>query len=164
MGLRPAKSHEKLVLQDWWGGPPWSAADAPVGLLAPRKMLMSLCRLRDEGVPRGPRGPPHQAPRVWFFDPVYPTETRTLPSPRVRRSPLQHRHPREPLFHRRRHQLRGHFRQRLARYHALPLRIPFQADVERHVEEYRFHFAFPGAANRQIRPPLLGRQIGGIDV
>src|ERR1039458_7208430 len=49
MGLRPAKSHEKLVLQDWWGGPPWSAADAPVGLLAPRKMLMSLCRLRDEG-------------------------------------------------------------------------------------------------------------------
>ena len=46
MGLRPAKSHEKLVLQDWWGGPP-GPADAPVGLLAPRKMLMSLCRLRD---------------------------------------------------------------------------------------------------------------------
>src|ERR1035438_5937947 len=22
MGLRPAKSHEQLVLQDWWGGPP----------------------------------------------------------------------------------------------------------------------------------------------
>src|ERR1035438_8583216 len=22
MGLRPAKFHEKLVLQDWWGGPP----------------------------------------------------------------------------------------------------------------------------------------------
>src|ERR1039458_1040250 len=57
MGLRPAKSHEKLVLQDWWGGPPWSAADAPVGLLAPRKMLMSLCRLRDQGVrPTRPRG------------------------------------------------------------------------------------------------------------
>src|ERR1022692_3768345 len=70
MGLRPAKSHEKLVLQDWWGGPHWPAADAPVGLLAPRKMLISLCRLRDEGVPRGPGGPPHQAPRMWFFDPV----------------------------------------------------------------------------------------------
>jgi hypothetical protein len=22
MGLRPAKSHEKLVPQEWWGGPP----------------------------------------------------------------------------------------------------------------------------------------------
>src|ERR1035438_9204288 len=65
MGLRPAKSHEKLVLQDWWGGPPWSAAYAPVGLLAPRKMLMSLCRLRDEssradqgGRPTGPAPSP----------------------------------------------------------------------------------------------------------
>ena len=51
------------------GRTPWSAADAPVGLLAHCKMLMSLFRLRDEGVPRGPGGPPHQAPR-WFFDPV----------------------------------------------------------------------------------------------
>ena len=35
------------------------AADAPVGLLAPCEMLMSLFRQRDEGVPRGPGGPPH---------------------------------------------------------------------------------------------------------
>ena len=35
------------------GRTPWSAADAPVGLLAP-------CTMRDEGVPRGPGGPPHQ--------------------------------------------------------------------------------------------------------
>jgi hypothetical protein len=41
------------------GRTPWSAADAPVGLLAPCKMLTPLCRLRDEGVPRGPGGPPH---------------------------------------------------------------------------------------------------------
>ena len=47
------------------GRTPWSAADAPVGLLALRKMLMSLCRLRDQGVrPTIPRG--------WFFDPVMP--------------------------------------------------------------------------------------------
>ena len=42
------------------GRTPWSAADAPVGLLAPRKVLTPLFRLRDEGVPRGPGGPPHQ--------------------------------------------------------------------------------------------------------
>ena len=36
------------------GRTPRSAADAPVGLLDP-----PLCRLRDEGVPRGPGGPPH---------------------------------------------------------------------------------------------------------
>jgi FkbH-like protein len=36
------------------GRTPWSAADAPVGLPAPFKM-------RDEGVPRGPGGPPHQS-------------------------------------------------------------------------------------------------------
>ncbi len=35
------------------GRTPWSAADAPVGLLAPYKK-------RDEGVPRGPGGPPHK--------------------------------------------------------------------------------------------------------
>src|ERR1035438_8343971 len=62
MGLRPAKSHEKLVLQDWWGGAPPPrpppAAAPPVVLLAPRKMLMSLCRLRDQGGvrPTSPRG------------------------------------------------------------------------------------------------------------
>src|ERR1019366_2403824 len=32
------------------GRTPWSAADAPVGLLAPCKMPTSLCRQRDEGV------------------------------------------------------------------------------------------------------------------
>jgi hypothetical protein len=36
------------------GRTPGSAADAPVGLLAPGKM-------RDEGVPRGPGGPPHRS-------------------------------------------------------------------------------------------------------
>ena len=41
------------------GRTPWSAADAPVGLLAPGEVLAPLFRLRDEGVPRGPGGPPH---------------------------------------------------------------------------------------------------------
>ena len=41
------------------GRSPWTAADAPVGLLAPCKLLIPLFRLRDEGVPRGPGGPPH---------------------------------------------------------------------------------------------------------
>src|ERR1035438_8649410 len=31
MGLRPAKSHEKLVLQDLWGGPPRVPGSAPRG-------------------------------------------------------------------------------------------------------------------------------------
>src|ERR1017187_7264372 len=39
-------------LQESWGRPPWSAADAPIGLLAFCMMLISLLRLRDEGVPR----------------------------------------------------------------------------------------------------------------
>jgi hypothetical protein len=42
------------------GRTPWSAADALVGLLAPCKVLIPLFRMRDEGVPRGPGGPPHQ--------------------------------------------------------------------------------------------------------
>ena len=46
------------------GRTPGSAADAPVGLLAPCKMLISLYRLRDEGVPRGPGGPPHHLRRI----------------------------------------------------------------------------------------------------
>src|ERR1035438_4630557 len=70
MGLRPAKSHEKLGTiaspAGLVGRTPWSAADAPVGLLASRMMLMSLCRLRDEGVPRGPAGPPHHLPEGGF--------------------------------------------------------------------------------------------------
>jgi hypothetical protein len=42
------------------GRTPWSAADAPVGLFAPCKVLTPHCSgLRDEGVPRGPGGPPH---------------------------------------------------------------------------------------------------------
>jgi hypothetical protein len=36
------------------GRTPWSAADAAVGLLATGNM-------RDEGVPRGPGGPPHHS-------------------------------------------------------------------------------------------------------
>jgi len=49
------------------GRTPWSAADAPVGLLAPGVTLVSLSRLRDAGVPRGPGGPPHDAGRILRF-------------------------------------------------------------------------------------------------
>jgi hypothetical protein len=45
------------------GRTPWSAADAPVGLLALCMMRKSLFGQRDEGVPRGPGGPPHHACR-----------------------------------------------------------------------------------------------------
>jgi hypothetical protein len=38
------------------GRTPWSAADAPVGLLALCMVLISLARQRDGGVPRGPGG------------------------------------------------------------------------------------------------------------
>ena len=48
------------------GRTPWSAADAPVGLFALGMMLGSLLRRRDEGVPRGPGGPPHQSDEVVF--------------------------------------------------------------------------------------------------
>jgi hypothetical protein len=44
------------------GRTPWSAADTPVGLLAPCKMLMSLFRQRDEDV-RPQRGPQDQGVR-----------------------------------------------------------------------------------------------------
>src|ERR1017187_1936132 len=40
------------------GRPPRSAAAAPVGLLALIRLPISPIRLRDEGVPRGPGGPP----------------------------------------------------------------------------------------------------------
>src|ERR1035438_2545604 len=46
------------------GRTPWSAADASVGLLTSGKVLISLFRQRDEGVPRGPGGPPHSFRRV----------------------------------------------------------------------------------------------------
>ena len=49
------------------GRTPWSAAGAPVGLLAPGVTLVSLSRLRDAGVPRGPGGPPHDAGRILRF-------------------------------------------------------------------------------------------------
>ena len=53
------------------GRTPWSAADAPVGLLAPGVTLVSLSRLRDAGVlaQRAPRpgGPPHDAGRIFSF-------------------------------------------------------------------------------------------------
>jgi hypothetical protein len=52
MGVPPAKLHEKLSTiassAGLVGRTPWSAADAPVGLLAPCMMLMSLLRQRDE--------------------------------------------------------------------------------------------------------------------
>jgi hypothetical protein len=44
------------------GRTPWSAADAPVGLLAPCKMLTPSFRLRDEGV-HPQRGPQDQGLR-----------------------------------------------------------------------------------------------------
>ena len=43
------------------GRTPWSTADAPVGL------LVSVPGPRDEGVPRGPGGPPHNAGRILRF-------------------------------------------------------------------------------------------------
>src|ERR1035438_347631 len=46
----------------WVGRTPWSAADAPVGPLALCMVLISLALQRDEGVPRGPGGPPHHLP------------------------------------------------------------------------------------------------------
>jgi hypothetical protein len=81
MGLRPTKLHEKTGTiarpAGLVGRTPWSAADAPVGQLTPCKMLMSLFRQRDEGVPRGPGGPPHQATE-WFFDPAFAERRRWL--------------------------------------------------------------------------------------
>ena len=50
------------------GRSPWTTADAPVGLLASCEMLTPVQRLRDEGVPRGPGGPPHRCcgiPSPW---------------------------------------------------------------------------------------------------
>src|ERR1017187_3564120 len=49
MGLRPAKSHEKLVLQDWWGGPPGRGA---LWAGVPRPAL----RLADQATAAGRRG------------------------------------------------------------------------------------------------------------
>ena len=43
------------------GRTPWSAADAPVGLLVASKILMLLFGMRDGGVPRGLGSPPPQA-------------------------------------------------------------------------------------------------------
>src|ERR1035441_7523375 len=48
------------MVQVMVGRSPWTAADAPVGLFKLCKMLSPLCRQRDQGVPRGPGGPPHQ--------------------------------------------------------------------------------------------------------
>ena len=48
------------------GRTPWSAADAPVGLLAPCKMLIPLFQMRDEGVPRRPGGLPHNVRRIRY--------------------------------------------------------------------------------------------------
>src|ERR1035438_3691123 len=60
MGASPRNGKSARVA----GRTPWSAADAPVGLLAPCKVPTSSFRMRDEGVlaQRAPRpgGPPHQ--------------------------------------------------------------------------------------------------------
>ena len=52
------------------GADPLVRGRRPVGLLAPRKMLMSLCRLRDEASRADQGVRPAEPPRVWFFDPV----------------------------------------------------------------------------------------------
>ena len=52
-----SKNHPRRLV----GRTPWSAADDHVGLLAPCKMLISLFRQRDEGVPRGPGVRPTKA-------------------------------------------------------------------------------------------------------
>ena len=49
------------------GRTPRSAADAPVGLRALGMMLTQLFQPRDEGVPRGPGGPPHSLCRIRSF-------------------------------------------------------------------------------------------------
>jgi hypothetical protein len=50
---------KRMELTCMVGRTPWSAADALVGLLELCTMPARLCRQRDEGVPRGPGGPPH---------------------------------------------------------------------------------------------------------
>jgi hypothetical protein len=42
------------------GRTPWSAGDPLVALLRLREKLPTSQRQRDEGVPRGPGGPPYQ--------------------------------------------------------------------------------------------------------
>src|ERR1017187_2865984 len=66
-GLREDYGHGGPGESGWVGRTPWSAADAPVGLLAPCKMPISLYRQRDEGVPRGPGGPPRHFLRIYSF-------------------------------------------------------------------------------------------------
>src|ERR1022692_3727817 len=67
------------------GRSPGTAADAPVGLLAPCKMLIALYRLRDGGVPRRPGGLPHnfRSTRHWAEAPAPPCIRRpsTIPVP-----------------------------------------------------------------------------------
>src|ERR1039458_9280960 len=60
-------------LGTWWGGPPRSAADAPVGLLAPCNMPTRLFRQRNEGVlaRRAPR-PGASAPPTRVAFPLSP--------------------------------------------------------------------------------------------
>src|ERR1035438_5505765 len=69
------------------GRTPWSAADAPVGLLTPCKVPISLFRQRDGGVPRGPGGPPHHFPSDPTTLADFPSlmNSRVPPRPRRRR-------------------------------------------------------------------------------
>src|ERR1035438_3873750 len=69
------------------GRTPWSAADAPVGLLTPCKVPISLFRQRDGGVPRGPGGPPHHFPSDPTTLAGFPSlmNSRVPPRPRRRR-------------------------------------------------------------------------------
>src|ERR1035438_7008029 len=49
----------KTTLGEWWGGPPGPRPTPPSACWR-SAWLISLARQRDEGVPRGPGGPPHQ--------------------------------------------------------------------------------------------------------
>ena len=88
----------------------WSTADAPVGPLARCKMLTTLFRMRDEGVPRGPGGPPHHFRWLCIsgkelcgigLKPANPGATRTLFAPVLRDTPnlfLCVTHPGDTLY------------------------------------------------------------------
>ena len=46
----------------------------------------------------------------------------------------------------------------------MPPRIPLLAHLERHIEEHRLDLALPGPSHLEIRPPLLRREIGSVDI
>src|ERR1035441_9978834 len=70
------KSRAAMLTGQMVGRPPWSARDALVPLPGQRYQHHAKRQQADGGVGRGPGGPPHQAPRVWCFDPVMPPQPR----------------------------------------------------------------------------------------